>query len=166
MASGDASRCYPGLLAGFTRSILFVPPGIAVVRDVVACVGERHVEWLMHYAGSVRSEGDASIIENQGVRLTVTPFLPERASGWRVSDVTRMSSYFDEEFHKTFTPSIRYRRFSPFRAAESFELLFGLRIGGDAAGDWAFTGGAGDWQLEVPDRGIVILPDEDGLLVQ
>lgn len=164
---GDAGRCYPGLLRAFTRSALFLPPDRLVIRDVVVCEGERHVEWLMHYAGTVRSEGMSSVVENQGVCLTVTPFLPDRAPGWRVTDAVRTSTYMSYDLDRQMTPSIRYRAFGPLRTAAGFEFLFGLRIGcPSAAPDWVFGGKAGDWRIELPESGRMVVPDGDIIAVR
>lgn len=164
---GDAGLCYPGLLRAFTRSVLFLPPDRLVIRDVVTCEGERHVEWLMHYAGAVRGDGISSVVENQGVSLTVTPFLPDRASGWRVTDAVRTSTYTSYDLDKEMTPSIRYRAFGPLRAAAGFEFLFGLRIGPLAAGpDWNFQGTAGDWTVRLSGSAMEIRPTATSLVVK
>lgn len=164
---GDAGRCYPGLLSKFIRTWLFVLPDVLIVRDVVVCEGERHVEWLMHYAGSVRSVGMLSIVENGQAALTVRPFLLDRNLGWRVADVCRTSTFnaynLDEEIH----PSIRYRGFSPLRPAESFEFLFGMRLGAISdEGFWRFEGQPGDWTLGLPSLGLTVRPEADALGVQ
>ena len=67
-----------------------------VIRDVVECEGERHAEWLLHYAGTIRSEGLVAVVENEGVSMTVTPFLPERRFGWRTSDIRRAGNWGSE----------------------------------------------------------------------
>jgi hypothetical protein len=153
----DASDVYPGLLKRFVRTIHLVAPASLIVHDEVECDGERHVEWLMHYAGTVRTKDHLSIVENEGVRLVVTPLLPDRSMGWRVSDVTRTSSYVTDDSGKSVIPSIRYRGFSPFRAAEKFEFLFAMRVDGDEDGDvWDFRGEDEDWELR--HGGVTIAP--------
>jgi len=143
----DASAVYPGLLRRFVRTIHLVAPGSVIVYDQVECEGERHVEWLMHYAGTVRTKGHVSVVENEGVRLVVTPLLPDRSMGWRVNDVTRTSTYVPEE-GKDANPSIRYRSFSPFRAAGEFEFLFAMRVDGDEdGGEWDFCFDDEGWRL-------------------
>ncbi|MDA0841428.1 MAG: heparinase II/III family protein [Planctomycetota bacterium] len=162
IVSGDASACYPGLLKKYVRTLLFVKPGTIVVRDVVECDGERHAEWLLQYAGKIRSEGVHSIIENAGISMTVTPFLPDRHFGWRTSDVERVSVYECSDTRKDVTQTIRYRSFSPFRKAISFEFLFGISIGG-TTDDWIFEAADGQWQLALPDCSYRVVPDGEGL---
>jgi len=166
LATGDASHCYPGLLRRFVRTILLIPPDVVIVRDLVACVGRRHVEWLLHHAGTVRSDGAASVIENEQVRLTVVPFLPDRANGWRVSDVVRTSSYEGSDARRQVSRSVAYRSFSPFRAADEFEFLFGLRVGDDdTGGDWQFRRVDDGWTLRPARLKWTVRPDGDGLVV-
>jgi hypothetical protein len=164
--AGDASQAYPGLLQKFVRTVILIPPGTVVVRDVVACEGERHVEWLLHYAGALRTHGHVSIIEHGGIRLTVVPFLPDRQHGWRVNDVTRTSTYECSDTRQMVERSIRYRSFSPFRKAEAFEFLFGLRVDGDETGlDWRFEGAAGNWRIHPAGHECTVQPGGDGIEV-
>jgi len=156
---GDAAAAYPGLAKSFVRTVLLIHPDVVIVRDLLECEGQRHAEWLLHYAGGIRSEGVVSIVENEGVSLAVTPLLPDRSLGWRVSDVNRTSIYVAHSSLKEVTPSIRYRSFSPFRRAERFEFLFAMRVGGDqAGGDWRFAEEDGGWSLTVAATGRVIRP--------
>ncbi len=143
----DASDVYPGLLKKFVRTLHLIAPDVVIVHDQIECDGERHVEWLMHYAGNIEKKGNVSIVENEGVRLTVTPLLPERSMGWRVSDVTRTSSYPHDERGTMSHPSVRYRSFSPFRAAEKFEFLFAMRVDGDENEAWDFREDDDGWEL-------------------
>ncbi|MCJ8329166.1 MAG: heparinase II/III-family protein, partial [Lentisphaeria bacterium] len=137
---GDAAAVYPGLLSKFIRTIILVDRDILVVHDSIICDGERHVEWLMHYAGDVKSEGPQSIITNGDTSLVVTPLLPDRINGWRVTDATRTSTYHCHDVMREVNPSIRYRSFSPFRKAGEFEFLFAMRVNGDPLGsEWDFT---------------------------
>ncbi|MCE9592344.1 MAG: heparinase II/III-family protein [Planctomycetes bacterium] len=163
---GDASACYPGLLKKFIRSWLFIVPDVLIVRDVVACEGERHVEWLMHHAGTVRSDDVLSIVENGNAALTVRPFLLDRTLGWRVADVCRTSLFNAYDLAEEIRPSIRYRAFSPLRPAESFEFLFGMRLG--ATNDtafWQFEGAPGDWTLRVASHDLTVRPQADSVTV-
>jgi hypothetical protein len=162
IVSGDASACYPGLLKNYVRTLLFLKPDTIVIRDVVECDGERHAEWLLQYAGTIRSEGLHSIVENAEASMTITPFLPDRHFGWRTSDVERASVYECSDTRKDVTQTIRYRSFSPFRKAESFEFLFGFRIGGTTE-DWIFETIEDKWQLSLPEHPCRILPDGEGL---
>ena len=153
----DASDVYPGLLKRFVRTIHLLAPASVIVHDEIECDGERHVEWLMHYAGSVQTKGHVSIVENEGVRLAITPLLPDRSMGWRVNDVTRTSTYPNDEMGKSVNPSIRYRSFSPFRATETFEFLFAMRVDGDEDGDeWDFRSEDDGWELH--HGGVTISP--------
>jgi hypothetical protein len=165
MISGDASLCYPNLLTQYVRTVCLLSPDHVIIRDVIRCAGSRHVEWLLHYAGQIRDQGCSSIIENGGASLAVTPLLPSREFGWRVSDVMRTSVYPDEEYHAEYTHRIRYRGFAPFRAAESFEFLFGLKVGGGGAGDWNLETDERGWRLMAPGLDRVIIPEGTGLTV-
>ena len=163
---GDASLCYPRLLTRFVRTVLFLLPDTLVIRDVVECVGERHLEWLLHPLGTVTSQGYTTTVESEGVSLTVTPFLPDRSLGWRVSDVVRTSFYENSDTRKEEVRSIRYRSFAPFRAAERFEFLFGLRVGrGDADAVWSWDGQAGDWSLRASGHDATVVPAGQSLVV-
>ena len=162
---GDASGVYPGLLETFVRTIMLLGSERVIIRDVVRCSGERHVEWLLHYAGDVRTVGVASVVDNEEVRLVVTPLLPDRSNGWRISDVTRTSLYQGQESFEDVTPSIRYRSFSPFRAAGEFEFLFGMRVGGaEDGGDWTFAPGDDGWELRAKGAAGTIRPDGQSLV--
>lgn len=164
MIVGDASRCYPGLLTKFIRTLTLLGSDFVLIRDVVECDGEHHAEWLMHAAGHITTEGEITVVENQGVRMTVTPFLPDRSLGWRVSDAVRTSAYPESSQGEMVTRSIRYRSFSPFRAAGSFEFLFGLHIGGNASSSaWQWEGEAGAWTLKVAEIGATVTPEGDSL---
>ncbi len=156
---GDAARAYPGLLTQFTRTILLLKPDVIVIRDLVACEGERHLEWLLHHAGTITSQGIDSIIENAGVCLAVTPFLPDRAMGWRVSDVARASTYECSDTRKEVTMSIHYRAFSAFRPAAAAEFLFGLRVNGSGSEDWQFAQTESGWTLRAAGYEGVITPE-------
>lgn len=162
----DAAKTYPDLLRKFVRTVLFLTPDTIVIRDVVECEGERHAEWLLHYAGSIRSEGLVSVIENNGVALPVVPFLPDRSMGWRSADVESASTYLEELTKEDVTETVRYRSFSPFRKAERFEFLFGLRVNGKTDGsDWQFEEVSGGWTLQAADRGTVH-PEQDALCLE
>lgn len=164
--AGDASRTYPGLLRKYIRTLVLLPPGTLVIRDLVECEGERHVERLLHYAGDMRTQGEASIVENDGVSLAVVPFLPNREHGWRVSDVARTSTYECSDTRQMVERTIRYRSYSPFRAASAFEFLFGLQVDGDESVDeWRFEPVEDGWRLHPPDSNCVVRPDGDGLTV-
>jgi len=163
---GDASRTYGNLLEAFVRSIAFLHPDCIVIRDQVVCRGARHVEWLLHPEGSVTDHGSSCVIENDGVTLCVTPLLPDRTMGWRVSDVTRTSTYEDSDKMEMVSPSIRYRSFSPFRAAERFEFVFAMRVGGKPdGGDWMFDPQGSDWTLRAAGRGLTLRADANDLRV-
>ena len=161
LLAGDASRAYPGLLTKYIRSILLLKPGCLIVRDVIACDGERQVEWLLHYLGTVRSDGLVSVVEHEGVTLTITPFLPRREMGWRVSDVERTSSYECSDTRQETHQTIRYRSFAPFRAAPAFEFLFGLCIDPVEDFHWLFMPKADGWTLQAAGHATVIQPDGD-----
>ena len=162
--SGDASRCYPGLLRKFVRTILLLKPDFLVIRDVVQCDGERHAEWLLHHAGTVRSEGVVSIIENGSVSMSVIPFLPDRSMGWRINDVERTSIYENSDTRQEVTCKVRYRSFSTFQKAEQFEFLFGLRVNGCGAGEgWEFQPAEEGWALRPPGNKIEVKPHGDRL---
>lgn len=161
---GDASKCYPATLKKYIRSIMLIAPDAIVIRDVVECNGPRSVEWLIHYAGAVRSEGLTSVIENEGVRVAITPLLPDRRMGWRVNDVTRASTYENSDTLKIVTQTVRYRSFGMFQPGEKFEFLFAMRVNGDTTGaDWEFAGEAGKWTLRDKRGGETITPQGDSL---
>ena len=163
----DVSKCYPGLVKKFVRTVLFVKPDVVIVRDVVECEGERHAEWLLHYAGKIRSEGLVSVIENKGVSMTVVPFRPDRKFGWRVNDVLRTSTYQVQRSRKDTTQAVRYRSFSPFRKAAKIEFLFGLRVSGRPDGkDWTFKTTDKGWTLRAAGHKLVIRPEGDTLSVE
>jgi hypothetical protein len=160
----DASKTYPGLLTKFVRTVLYLKPDTVVIRDVVECDGDRNAEWLLHHAGTVRSEGLVSVIENDGVSLTVVPFLPDRQFGWRVSDVHRASTYRTDTLRRDVTEDIRYRSFAPFRKAGQFEFLFGLRVNGKPDGsDWEFKTAKDGWTLKASDAPLSVHPTGDSL---
>lgn len=163
--AGEAGRAYPGLLRRFTRTILLLPPDTLVIRDIVECEGDRHVEWLLHYDGEIRSEGVASIVTSGSVSLSVVPFLPDLTNGWRWSDVTRTSLYQHSNNLRMVTPSIRYRSFSAFRKAPTFEFLFGLRVHGTGEADFRFETADGGWRLRPAGSGCAIEPTGDGMQV-
>ncbi len=164
--AGNASLCYPDLLRKFVRALIFFPPHLLVVRDVIECEGERHVESLLHHAGEVRSQGLVSVVEADGVTLTVVPFLlPSPEQGWRVSDVVRTSYYHDHEFHAERTGRLRYRSFAPLRAGKSFEFLFGFNFGSTPFAPWEFWGQPGAWELTTPDGRFRLRPDGDAVAV-
>ena len=153
---GDASRCYPGLLDGWTRSLVLVGEEMLVVRDWVTCQGERHVEWLLHAGGVCRDDGDETVVEGNATSARVTPLLPDRTAGWRVSDVARRSVYENSNTAETERPSIQYRSYSPFCAAPSFEFLFLLRLGSSEPTGYRFEGEAGAWLLDLPSAGVTL----------
>jgi len=167
MVVGDAGRAYPGLLRKFVRTLCFLKPDGLVVRDVIECEGERHLEWLMHFCGEVRSEGMISVVKNGEATLTVVPLLPDREFGWRISDVVRTSHYKSSGTGKEETVCIRYRSFSPFRAADSFEFLMGLRVGGRVSRhDWEFRLAPDGWELPVPHHGVMLRPSGDSMAAE
>lgn len=160
---GEAGGAYPGLLTQFTRTILLLGTDVIVIRDLVTCDGERRIEWLLHYSGEVTTRGLDSIIESRGVRLAVTPFLPERAMGRRVSDVTRTSTYECSDTRLEVTRAIRYRSFSAFRPSAAAEFLFGLRVNGAGGADWTFTPSLTGWALRAEGYEGIIVPDGESL---
>lgn len=161
LLAGDAAHAYPGRLTKYLRTILLLKPGSIVVRDVVECTGDRHVEWLLHYLGSIRDDGMLSIIEHEGITLTITPLLPSRAMGWRVNDVARTSSYECSDTRKATQQTIRYRGFAPFRAAPAYEFLFGLCVNQPPDFHWLFTPEESGWTLRASGQTAVIRPDGD-----
>ena len=106
---------------------MFLYPDILVVRDLVTCVGERHVAWLLHPEGEFAEIGEHTIIHNRDCFLWVTPLLPDDSFGFRVSDVTRKSIYENSNAREMVSPSIHYRSFEPLRASEEFEFLMLMR---------------------------------------
>ena len=166
----DASKTYPGILKKFIRTILLIGKDMVVVRDVIECEGERHAEWLLHYAGSVGGDASTTVIENEGVALTVTPFLPDRSLGWRHSDVKR-TSYYKDQPGDDVERSVRYRSFAPFRKAGRFEFLFGFRVAakqeakeGKADGaEWDFEERDDGWILRGRGIALEIRPEDDTL---
>ena len=118
MVVGDASRCYPGLLTKFVRTLALLGSDFVLIRDVVECDGEHHAEWLMHAAGDVTTEGEITVVENKDVRMTVTPFLPDRSLGWRASDVVRTSTYPESSQGKMVTKTRDSHLFSHPRFVE------------------------------------------------
>lgn len=164
-AVGDASRCYPGLLRKFVRTIVLAGRDLIVVRDMVECEGERHVEWLMHHAGQASDRGVVTLLEAEGLKASVTPFLPDRAMGWRTSDVKRSSVYVNSDTLVEETRVVKYRAFSPFRAAERFEFLFGFRIDGKGEpNEWTFDAGKdGRWSLRSAGLAGAFVPEGDGV---
>lgn len=162
----DASKTYPGLLQKFIRTILLIGKDVIVVRDVIECEGERHGEWLLHYAGSIRGDASATVVENEGVVLTVTPFLPNRSLGWRHSDVER-TSYYKDQPGRDVERTVRYRSFAPFRKASRFEFLFGFRVNcrPDGTG-WVFEEHDGRWLLSARWIDFHIRPERDTLATE
>jgi hypothetical protein len=76
------------------------------------------------------------------------------------------STYLEELTQEDVTETMRYRSFSPFRKAEQFEFLFGLRVNGETDGsDWRFEEADGAWTLQAQDHGTV-RPEQDSLLVE
>ncbi len=185
MIECDASKTYGTRLKKFIRTVVALWPDVVVVRDVVECAGTPgRIEWLMHHAGTAWSEGDTTFIENAGVRMSCVPFLPEKSSGWRVTDAVRTSCYPGSDSLATEVQSVKYRSFSPFPASERFEFLFGFRVGGGlAADDWRFNlAGSGSqddcpaehtsglrtfsaWELSANGYQPVIVPSGDSLAV-
>ena len=164
--SGEAAAAYPGLLTKFVRTIMLIGADCIVVRDVVECAVERYIEWLLHYEGSVRSEGLHSVVECAGVRLVVTPFLPDRRNGWRVSDVVRASTYECSDTRQDVVRTVRYRSFSPFRRAAKAEYLFGMHVNGREQGDdWQFVPAADGWSLRSAGHDGTIRPKGDSLTI-
>jgi hypothetical protein len=164
--TGDASRCYPGLLRKFIRTLVFLPPDTIVIRDVIACEGRRRVEWLAHYAGTIREDGLTNWIENQGVRMALALHLPDRALGWRTSDVKRATVYTSYDLDRVVAPAIRYRSFMPLFPAEQFEFVVYLGLG-RAGAETArrFAGSTGAWTLALPDHNAVLQPESAGVAV-
>ena len=156
--SCDAGATYPGLLNRFVRTVLLIGRDVVMVRDVIECVGERHVEWLLHTPGEFRDAGDMTLINSGGQTMSVTPLLPDRTSGWRVSDVVRTSTFENSNTRQMERLNVRYRSFAPFRAADAFEFLFVLRLGDATDKPLPFDGEAGNWRLQVSD-GVTVVPD-------
>lgn len=161
---GDASKCYPGLITKWRRSLLLVGEELLVIRDVIVCDGERHIEWLLHSDAAFRDDGDDTLLERDGVRARLVPLLPDRASGWRVSDVVRRSVYENSNTGVIERPSVRFRAFSCFRPALSAEYLFLLHLDDNRPVSCAFSGKAGDWRLELPGLKRTVVPDGDSIV--
>ncbi len=167
IAAGEAAPAYPGLLRKFVRTIVLLPPDRLVIRDVVECEGERHAEWLLQYAGTIRTDAPGAVVENGGVTLAVVPFLANCVAGWRWADVTRTSVYQHSDSLQQVTRAIRYRSFGPLARAGHFEFLFGLRVNGAGAADWEFSGTPGAWQLRAAGGAAgVVRPEGDTLAVE
>ncbi|MCX5658833.1 MAG: heparinase II/III family protein [Planctomycetota bacterium] len=162
---GDASKCYPGLLRKFIRTIVLVGRDHVVIRDVVECEGERHTEWLLHHVGEASDRGVVTLLQAPSVKASVTPFLPDRAMGWRTSDVTRTSVYVNSDTLVEQTLKVKYRSFAPFRQAERFEFLFGIKIDGAGdPGEWTFDPGTeGKWSLKAAGAAGTLVPEGDGV---
>ena len=165
MVVADASKTYPELLKKFVRTVLLIGSDTVIIRDVVECEGLRHAEWLLHYDGKMRDEGLVSVVESQGVSLRITPLLPDRAFGWRQSDVVRKSVY-PNQVAESVERSIPYRSFAPFRKSKKFEFLFAMRINGKNDGsDWKFEGGKEGWRLQAGGHKLTVQPKGDSLVV-
>jgi hypothetical protein len=62
------------------------------------------------------------------------------------------------------TRFVRYRSFQPFRAAQEFEFLFGLRVQGRENGsDWEFERGDAGWILQAAGHPGLVRPEASGL---
>jgi hypothetical protein len=166
MAAGDASACYPGLLRKFVRTVLLAGRDTVVIRDVIECEGERHVEWLLHYGGEIRDSGVNAIVENGGVRLVVSPLLPDRSQGWRWNDVTRTSVYECSDTRQEVTRKVRYRSYMPFSGVVRGEFLFALRLNGEADGrEFAFGENKNGWELAIAGLSGMVRPAGDRMSV-
>ncbi len=162
----DASNCYPGLLTKWRRSLLLVGEELLVVRDVIVCDGERHMEWLLHSDAAFCDDGDDTVLELNGVRARLVPLLPDRSQGWRVSDVTHRSVYENSNTGEIERPAIRYRSFAPFCVAKAVEFLFILQLHADQPLPFAFSGTSADWQLNLSGSDQTIIPDGDTMTVR
>ena len=159
----DASACYPGLLHKWVRTLALVGETHLIIRDVIACHGSRHIEWLLHSPGSFTDDGDDTLITVGPVTARLAPLLPSRDQGWRISDVTRTSRYENSNTHEAERQHVRYRSFSTFRAAETFEYLFVMHLAGTAPATHAFTLDRGTWQLGLPSARLAVRPHGDTL---
>ena len=161
--AGEAAACYPDLLTQWTRSLLLIGDNVLVVRDVIACEGKRHVEWLLHSNGAFTDRDDDTVVADADAAICITPLLPDRSHGWRVSDTTRRSSYENSNTGDIVHPTVRYRSFSPFRSAEAWEFLFLCHLGQSAPPDHSFDNTAPTWALKLGTT--TVTPDADRLAI-
>jgi hypothetical protein len=162
---GDASKCYPGLLTQWRRSLLLVGEDLVVIRDVIQCEGERHLEWLLQSAAEFRDDGEDTVLTLDPVCARLVPLLPDRTPGWRVSDVTRRSTYRNTDFDQMEQPAIRYRGFSILKAVRSLEFLFLIHLDAAHQEPLAFHRGDTDWRIDLPASSRAIVPCDDSLAV-
>ena len=68
----------------------------------------------------------------------------------------------EEQSREDVTHTIRYRSFFPFRKAETFEFLFGLRVNGKTDGsDWIFDADKDGWALKAEGVSGALRPEQD-----
>lgn len=158
---GEAAACYPGLLKNWTRSLVLIDDRILIVRDVIACLGERHIEWLLHTKGQFEDRANDTVVTDADASICITPLLPDRSNGWRVSDTIRRSTYENSNTGEIEHPTVRYRSFSPFRPAESCEFLFLCHLGSAEPCDYDFDNSGQTWELKLDSN--TITPDGDRL---
>ena len=132
----DAAAAYPGLLTRCERWLVHLLPDTLLVYDDLAADVPRRWEWLVHPAGTWRDEGRAAhVIENAGVRVTLTRLLPAADLAWRHVAETRTSYYEDSDFNCPVERSIVGHRLGPMQPAKAVEFLWVLRVAAASAAD-------------------------------
>ena len=129
IAAGDASAAYAGALKCFLRTLAFVKPDLLLVYDQVAADEPRVLEWLFQHNGVAEGDECSTTITTDGVSLSLTRVLPEKAECWRTSDVARTSAYTSSNAGIPERVGVRYRSFGPFHPCEAIDVLWAIHVG-------------------------------------
>ena len=133
----EASAAYPGLLTRFERWLVHVSPDVVLVYDDLASDRERRWQWLLHPAGTFRSERSSHTIENEGVEMTVIRLLPEPDTPWRNIEEARTTYYQDSDRFTDVEKTIHVQRMGPMLPSETIEFLWAFQLGACAPGEWS-----------------------------
>jgi len=132
----EAADAYPGLVTKFRRWLVYVPPDVLLVYDELASDSARHWEWLLHAGGALHAERVASVIENEGVQLSLTRLLPEADMAWRNVRETRTSHYFKSDSLEDTEQVIEVQRFGPMLPTQEVEFLWAMHLGAPESVQW------------------------------
>ena len=126
--TGDAAAAYGGRLQQFLRTVVLVDPQLIILHDRVSTPTPAVLEWLFHHGGQVQGDEQETIISRGNVSLSMRRLVPERAECWRVSDVTRSSSYTNSNTLQPERVSMQYRSMGPFHPQQRLEVVWALCI--------------------------------------
>jgi hypothetical protein len=154
-AIGRAEKAYGGALTQAKRTLVYLRPGVVLVRDELASDKPRAWEWNIHAAQRMEPAGERSVtLRNGDARMCVQMLSGPEA---RFAQTDR----FDAAPSGKEMPNQWHGRFTAAQPSNAAEFLVLMRVGSECRGPSATATRAGKgWRVQVDGASIALSGDD------